>query len=745
MKNQIMVSRIARHSLIERAMSMQNVIEEIRSDKHKGTIAEIRRLHAQGDDDAASRLKSKLPGYTFAGTFEGKRRAEHIKEYNSQVVLDIDNLPLERRDEVRRAIQACKYTHLCFDSPRMGLKVVFRGIPLSIPRECTPQQRVELIVRYHKMLFKETAQWIEKLTDCEVDKSGSDVSRICYTCHDPVAYFSSESVRFPVTLENDTGFKAELIRLRRELNQKQESEPTAPPPPTGGRKKSYYMLFKALCWRLSRVQKYERGNRNNFIYILAAMCNEAGIPKKDLRLLMENHFSDLAPDERYATLESAYSNTDSHGHHPMGKAAIRVFFMQAYLDKKYDFRYNEITCKLEYRVFEDDKEFVELDDIALNSLWVELCEQGAECTITQLYSVLNSSFSRPYNPLKEYFENLPKWDGTDHIGQMANLVQTTTPNHWRHCFEKWLCAMVATIVLHDVQNHTVMTLSGPQSIGKSTYARNILPPQLKKYYCEDRINSDNKDDLTKMFQCLLINTEEIDGMSGRELNQYKALITRAEITIRLPYDRTMKVRKRIATFMATTNNQDILTDTTGNRRFLCFETIKFDNDKPINHEQVYAQVMHRIFVDKIRYWFTKEEAQMINKRNERFMQLSTEEELIMVNLRKPLTGDKISYLTASDIAELLHKRNGTNITHNGKITIGRVMKKMEFERKSSRTGAFKYKVHVINFEEVTLNKYINDEVENEPEATQQNLELHSSDEEQTEANKTDATQEDLEQ
>ncbi|BEG98380.1 hypothetical protein BSYN_06450 [Bacteroides sedimenti] len=718
-------------------MSMQEVIEEIRSGKHKETIAEIRRLHAQGDVDAASRLKAKLPGYTFAGTFQGKRKAGHIKVYNSQVVLDIDNLPLERREAVRQAIQACRYTHLCFDSPRMGLKVVVRGIPISIPKECNPQQRVKLILDYHRNLFREAAQWIEKLTGCEVDKSGSDVSRICYTCHDPGAYFCSESIHFPVTLENDTGFRAELIRVQQEIKEKQEGDAAPPPPNVGEKRKSYGMLFKALCWQLSRTQMYQHGNRNNFVYLLAGMCNEAGIPKKSLRLLMEQRFADLDEDERNATLESAYSNTDRHGHHPMGKAAIRVFFMQAYLDKKYDFRYNETTCKLEYSVKEADNEFAELDDIALNSLWVELCEQGAECTVAQVYSVLNSSFSRPYNPLKEYFENLPKWDGTDHIGLLADLVQTTTPQYWKTCFEKWLCAMVATIVLPDALNHAVMVLTGPQSIGKSTYARKILPPELKKYYCEDRINSDNKDDLTKMFQCLLINTEEIDGMSGRELNQYKALITRAEMNIRMPYDRTLKVRKRIATFMATTNNQDILTDTTGNRRFLCFETISFDNDKPINHEQVYAQVMHRLMVDKIRFWFTKEEAQIINKRNERFMQLSTEEELIMVNLRKPLTGDKISYLTASDIADLLHKRNGTNITHSGKVTIGRVMKKMEFEKKSSRTGAFKYKVHVINFEEVTLNKYINDEVEKEPEATQQKLGLHNPDEEQKETESPD--------
>lgn len=727
MNNQILVSQIAHHSHIEKAMCITEVVKEIRSDKHKETIEEIRRLNAEGEFDAASRLKAKLPGYTFAGTFEGKRRAENIDVYNSQVVLDLDNVPAERYEEMRRKLVECPHTTLCFDSPRMGLKVVVRGTPVDIPQGCTSTQRIKLINGYHKKLFKVAATHIEKLTGCEVDKSGSDVARICYTCHDPHAYFSSESVHFPVTLENDTGFKAELRRIRKEIRQTQGEDLNTPlllDEEKGGKvKKSYSMHFLALYWQLCRTQTYQRGNRNNFIFTLACMCNEAGIPLESLRALAAHRFADLEADERNTTLESAYGNTESHGIHPLTKPAIRVFFAQAYLGMKYEFRYNEITCKLEYRHADSEEEFAELDDIALNSLWVELCECGSECTVGQLHSILNSNFSTPYNPLKEYFENLPQWDGTDHIGLFAERVQTTTPQYWRLCFEKWLCALAASVIMPDVQNHTVLILTGDQSIGKTTFARSILPPALKKYYCEDRISSENKDDMTKMFQCLLINTEEIDGMSGRELNQYKALITRAEMTIRLPYDRTMKVRKRLASFMATTNNHDILTDTTGGRRFLCFDTRRFDNESPINHEQLYAQVMHKLLKEKYRFWFTKEEAKMIDKRNERFVQMSAEEELITVNLRKPLTGDKISYLTAGDIADLLHKRNGINITHAGKVTIGRVMKKLGFERIASMGGVFKYKAHVINFEEVTLNKYVNDEVEKEPEAIQQNLEL----------------------
>jgi len=283
--------------------------------------------------------------------------------------------------------------------------------------------------------------------------------------------------------------------------------------------------------------------------------------------------------------------------------------------------------------------------------------------------------------------------------------------------------MVAAVIHPNVQNHTVIILDGKQSIGKTTFARSILPPVLKDYYCEDKINTENKDDMIKVYQSLIINTEEVDMMTGRELNQYKALITRSTMNIRLPYERTMKVRKRLASFMCTTNNHDILTDETGNRRFICVEAISFNNETPIDYEQLYAQIIHLLVVEKYRHWYTKEESVIINKHNEGFTQKSIEEEYIWSNLRIPRGADDVSYLTASEISEIFNKRNGIHITHASKVAIGRAMKRIGYKFLTCSGGTVKYMVHVINFEEVTLNKRIADEKEKEPDGVQQNLAL----------------------
>nr|WP_320039494.1 VapE domain-containing protein [uncultured Bacteroides sp.] len=723
------MSYIINHSKIVSQITMEEAVAEIRSDKHKEKTEQIRQLSGAGETEGANRLKGTLPGCTPAGTFLGRRKAECISEYASRIVLDVDGVKPEQFDEICRKIEADKHTHVRYASPKRGVKIIVCGEPLVLDDAAglTQQEKTAVINEYHLRLFRSLVPYYEALIGVKIDTSGSDLPRITYLCHDPEAYYNPHSVLFPLsasapeagahsgkrgkgargTGKTRTGdFPAERNKGKSELT-----------------KKSCSMLFRALEMQLQRSKSYEPGNRNNFLFTLACKCNEAGIPEDALFNLMANSYDDIATQELESIIGSAYGNTENHGIHPLTRQAIRVLFAQCYLKEKYEFRFNEVKGILEYCPNKPDAVFEAVDDRIRNSLWVELSEHGSECSAEQLYSILNSDFSPSYNPLKEYFLNLPAWNGKDNIREFASRVKTTRQDHWLYCFEKWICAMVAAVVKPNVQNHTVVILEGTQSLGKTTFVRSILPPDLREYYCEDRINTESKDDMIKVFQSLLINTEEIEAMNGRELNQYKALITRATMNIRLPYDRIMKIRKRMASFIATTNLLDILTDKTGNRRFLCFETLSFDNDTAVDYEQLYAHVMHKLMVEEFRYWFTREEAMKVNKHNQNFMQQTIEEEYICSNLRIPRGADDVSYLTASDISEIFHKRNGLNITHASKVAIGRTMKRVGYNFLTGSGGTVKYMVHVINYEEVTLNKRIADEKKKDPDGIQQNLEL----------------------
>lgn len=731
MENMSKMSYIINHSKIVSQITMEEAVAEIRSDKHKEKTAQIRQLSSAGETEGANRLKGTLPGCTPAGTFLGRRKADSISEYASRIVLDVDGVKPEQFDEICRKIEADKHTHVRYASPKRGVKIIVCGEPLVMDDAAglTQQEKTAVINEYHLRLFRSLVPYYEALIGVKIDTSGSDLPRITYLCHDPEAYYNPDSVLFPLSASGPEAGAHSGKRGKGTRGTGKTRTGDFPAERNKGKseltKKSCSMLFRVLEMQLQRSKSYEPGNRNNFLFTLACKCNEAGIPEDALFNLMANSYDDIATQELESIIGSAYGNTENHGIHPLTRQAIRVLFAQCYLKEKYEFRFNEIKGILEYCPNKPDAVFEAVDDRIRNSLWVELAEHGSECSAEQLYSILNSDFSPSYNPLKEYFLNLPTWNGKDNIRAFASQVRTTRQDHWFYCFEKWICAMVAAVVKPNVQNHTVVILEGPQSQGKTTFVRSILPPTLRDYYCEDRINTESKDDMIKVFQSLLINTEEIEAMNGRELNQYKALITRATMNIRLPYDRIMQVRKRMASFIATTNNHDILTDRTGNRRYLCFEALSFDIDSAVDYEQLYAHVMHKLMVEEFRYWFTREESVKVNKHNQSFMQQTIAEEFIATNIRKPLTGDKTSFITASQIAELIKTRTGLVLSNQEKVNIGRLMKSLEYERFSAQGGVYKYVVHVIPYDEVILNQHIKDEVEKEPDAIQQKLDYNT--------------------
>ena len=303
-------------------------------------------------------------------------------------------------------------------------------------------------------------------------------------------------------------------------------------------------------------------------------------------------------------------------------------------------------------------------------------ELGYACNVKMIQNLIYSDFSSSYHPIREYFKELPEWDGTDYIRILADSVRTNHQSFWTECLERYLVGMCAAATQDDVVNHTVLLLcSEVQNIGKTTFINNLLPPELRTYLSTGLINPNSKDDLAKIAQSMLINLDEFEGMSGRDLNTFKDLVTRKVISIRLPYAR---------------------------RRFLCFHADSIEFIK-INYTQLYAQIKHLLNTPGYQYWFTQEDNNRIEKNNEDFIFHSPEEELVLTHIRKPERFEKVQYLTVSEIAELIRERTGYQYSIGAKIQIGKVMVKHNFESKKGRNGR-RYAVFVIAPEQVKSNR-----------------------------------------
>ena len=236
----------------------------------------------------------------------------------------------------------------------------------------------------------------------------------------------------------------------------------------------------------------------------------------------------------------------------------------------------------------------------------------------------------------------------------------TTPSAdalWRACFKKWFVAMVASWMKDEVVNHQVLVLIGKQGIFKTTWLEHLIPPHLRAYACKLANSNDlNKDERLRIAEFGLISLDEIDSMNNRELNQLKSVITATDVNERAAYAYTKERRVRLASFCASGNRRDFLTDITGNRRWLPFEVESIQNPffTLLPYERMYAQAWALAQDPLFSYWFDLDEIEVLEKHNQHFRDESNEEQLLDVYFAVPAEGaTNTKFLTTAEISERL--------------------------------------------------------------------------------------------
>ena len=228
---------------------------------------------------------------------------------------------------------------------------------------------------------------------------------------------------------------------------------------------------------------------------------------------------------------------------------------------------------------------------------------------------------------------------------------------WRTCFKKWFVAMVAGWMKDEVVNHQVLVLIGKQGIYKTTWLEHLIPPHLRAYACKLANSNDlNKDERLRIAEFGLISLDEIDSMNNRELNQLKSVITATDVNERAAYAYTKERRVRLASFCASGNRRDFLTDITGNRRWLPFEVESIQNPffTTLPYDLMYAQAWALAQDPTFSYWFELDEIEVLEQHNQHFRDESNEEQLLDVYFAVPSTdASNAKFLTTAEISERL--------------------------------------------------------------------------------------------
>ena len=357
--------------------------------------------------------------------------------------------------------------------------------------------------------------------------------------------------------------------------------------------------------------------------------------------------------------------------------------IRKYLAKKYQLRFNEIA--LEFEIKTENGDWTELN---LNSLYIELTQAGINIAFNKLEILMRSHLISIFNPFENYFQNLEKWDGENHIQRLISFVKTTDTEPFQIHFEKWLTRSVFCALKRGYINKQCFVFyNTKQNSGKTSFLRFLIPPSLEKYYTED-IGVD-KDGLIALCKNFIINIDELSVMSKTDVNILKAFISKNTVNARLPYDRKSSLMFRTSSFCGSTNRSDFLTDETGSVRWIIFEVLEidFNYSKEININQIWAQAYYNAFERKnYNPELTAEDLIENEKRNEKFKQVSLEQEILISHFEK--SENKNDFLTATEI--MLAMSNALGVRMNN-VKIGKALTALKFERiKHSKKQVYGY-------------------------------------------------------
>lgn len=348
----------------------------------------------------------------------------------------------------------------------------------------------------------------------------------------------------------------------------------------------------------------------------------------------------------------------------------------------YAFAYNELSKEIEM-LDKDGGKPVIMDDYTFNIILVELWRNYYSISEGTLKTIIIGAMAEKYHPIRTYFDSLPKWDGVDHIAKLANTIEIEDLGlqlkaKWPEYLKKWLVAAAAQATIDDATNHMCLVLMGPQGKGKTTFLNALCPPDLSHLLYTGHLNVTEKDTYNLLAEKFIINIDDQLDIMG-DLRKLKSMFTLDKIANRKAYAKFSPNRPRISSFVASVNSNEFLTDD-ANRRYLVFSIIDIDlpGIKKTNHAQLWAQIKYYLNAG-FKFWFDKEENEVITDINDSFRVRTEEEEMLALHFEPddnygiPMQQTEIlSFLSARTSSKLNSRRLST------------ALKKRGFLRKNSR-------------------------------------------------------------
>ena len=678
-------SNASKNRVTYTSTDLYRFLDMIRDGQYELQVEMFRSARMEVKDEALYVRYDSIPKVIPSAKYTKSAQGEpFFREYNGILTLKVDNLASKGLcDRVKHEASLLPQTLAAFRGAN-GHSVVILALA-SLPGQKLPSKENDAAL-FHTKAYRTAVQCYAPTVSRPITIEEPLLDGWFLMSADHEMYVNERVV--PFIIEQPTG--AEVMRL---VDGRTPENKLVPSGRFDGI--SMHQVFNA-CYVRARneITKEEWKEPMCAVTHIAHECAETGMPEEEAaRRILWHYYKEDAQDVR-STVRAVYEGYDPLPELQPGlpKKQIASIRLKEFLQRRYELRHNVVTQNLEYRIrYSLDFQFHPLTKYDRNTIKYEAAMEGIEAFDAEINGFIESNYTPKYNPIEEYLYDLGEWDGVDRIDELAAMVPTDNP-HWTRLFRRWFLSMVAhwMDVDHEHGNNTAPILIGKQGYRKSTFCRILLPPELRVFFT-DSIDFRTKQEAERyLTRFLLVNIDEFDQLSEAQFAFVKHLFQKPNVSMRRMYSDTIEQQRRYASFIGTSNHEEILRDPTGNRRYLCVQvTEPIHTDTPIDYRQLYAQAV-QLIRDGERYWLDDEDEDLLRVTNQQFESQSPLE-LVLQDVFEPAaveTSDTEWMRLTSLMGKLTQHPSFNRKTMNNLRLLSRIMRKLNYVNKHRKDGTY---------------------------------------------------------
>ncbi len=677
-----------------RTLKIEQLVEQMKVETKAQLVSAMREVLPYILPGDKNDYVQKVPKLLPAAAFIRKNGIMTMSEYNGIVMLQVNNLSgLMEADAVKERVKELPQTYLAFTgSSGKSVKIWVR---FTYPDDLLPVDR-EQAELFHAHAYRLAVKFYQPQLPFDIELKEPSLEQYCRLTYDPDLYFNPEAM--PIYMKQPMAMPTEMT-YREQVQT--EASPLQRLAPGYESHHALSVLFEAAFARALDEQQdgYSLGDDiHSLLVCLAGHCFRAGIPEEDTVRWTRAHYR--LPEDDFLireTVRNVYRTSKGFA----DKSSLlpeQLFVMQMdeFMKRRYEFRFNQLTSQVECRQRNSfDFYFRPVDRRLMASITMNAQYEGLKLWDKDVVRYLNSDRVPLYQPVEEFLYGLPHWDGKDHIGDLAKRVPCDNP-HWAQLFRRWFLSMVAHWrgMGKSHANSTSPILVGPQAYRKSTFCRLILPPCLQAYYTDSIDFSRKRDAELYLNRFLLINMDEFDQIGITQQPFLKHILQKPVVNTRRPNASAVEELRRYASFIGTSNHKDLLTDTSGSRRYLGVEvTGVIDVVRPVDYEQLYAQAMAALYHNE-RYWFDEKEEAIMMEANQEFEQSPVIEQLFLVYYRVAEDDEEGEWMLAADILQRIQKASKMKFSPGQVNYFGRILQRLGVKSYRKTRGVYYHVVAV---------------------------------------------------